>query len=292
MEAISHVSSDATQVSRAWPTIVPVSWRRIAVYMVTALTAAAQEMSFVDHLDELRRRILWAIACVAVTFAGCWFFAGDLLDIASAPIRANPTVTLSVSRPQDIFALQMRVTLVASLFLSSPLLLTQAWLFISPGLYRHERRYAIPFILSASVLFVAGGAFGYYVAFPTALKFLLDWIVESKLTPIIDAVEYFDLFFSILVALGIVFQIPAVIFVLSRIGLLTARTLVRYFKHAVLGSVIVAAVITPTTDFANMLVIAGPMIALYVVGIGVAWVFGRRRVENPGRAVGEVEVDR
>jgi sec-independent protein translocase protein TatC len=281
MEAISHVPSDATQVSRAWPTIVPVSWRRIAVYMVTALTAAAQEMSFVDHLDELRRRILWAIACVAVTFAGCWFFAGDLLDIASAPIRANPTVTLSVSRPQDIFALQMRVTLVASLFLSSPLLLTQAWLFISPGLYRHERRYAIPFILSASVLFVAGGAFGYYVAFPTALKFLLDWIVESKLTPIIDAVEYFDLFFSILVALGIVFQIPAVIFVLSRIGLLTARTLVRYFKHAVLGSVIVAAVITPTTDFANMLVIAGPMIALYGVGIGVAWVFGRRRIERP-----------
>jgi len=238
-------------------------------------------MSFVDHLDELRRRILWAIACIAVTFAGCWFFAGDLLDIASAPIRANPTVTLSVSRPQDIFALQMRVTLVASLFLSSPLLLTQAWLFISPGLYRHERRYAIPFILSASVLFVAGGAFGYYVAFPTALKFLLDWIVESKLTPIIDAVEYFDLFFSILVALGIVFQIPAVIFVLSRIGLLTARTLVRYFKHAVLGSVIVAAVITPTTDFANMLVIAGPMIVLYAVGIVVAWMFGRRRIEEP-----------
>ena len=281
MEAISHVSPDATQVSRGWPTIVPVSWRRIAVYVLTALTAAAQEMSFVDHLDELRRRILWAIACVAVTFAGCWIFAGDLLDIASAPIRANPTVTLSVSRPQDIFALQMRVTLVASLFLSSPLLLTQAWLFISPGLYRHERRYAIPFILSASALFVAGGAFGYYVAFPTALTFLLDWIVESKLTPIIDAVEYFDLFFSILVALGIVFQIPAVIFVLSRIGVLTARTLVRYFKHAVLGSVIVAAVITPTTDFANMLVIAGPMIALYVVGIGVAWVFGRRRIERP-----------
>ena len=285
MEAISHVPSDATRVSRAWPTIVPVFWRRIAVYLATALTAAAQEMSFVDHLDELRRRILWATACVAVTFAGCWFFAGDLLDIASAPIRANPIVTLSVSRPQDIFALQMRVTLVASLFLSSPLLLTQAWLFISPGLYRHERRYAIPFILSASVLFVAGGAFGYYVAFPTALRFLLDWIVESKLTPIIDAVEYFDLFFSILVALGIVFQIPAVIFVLSRIGLLTARTLVRYFKHAVLGSVIVAAVITPTTDFANMLVIAGPMIALYVVGIGVAWVFGRRRIEDPGRAL-------
>ncbi len=239
-------------------------------------------MSFIEHLEELRKRILWAVVCIAATFAVCWVFAGDLYDIASAPIRANPAVTLSVSRPQDIFGLHMKVTLVASLFFSSPLVLTQAWLFISPGLYRHERRYAIPFVVSASLLFVTGGAFGYYVAFPAALRFLLDWIVASKLTPIIDAVEYFDLFFSIIVALGIVFQIPAVIFVLSRIGLLTAGMLVRHFRHAVLGCVVVAAIITPTTDFGNMLIIAGPMIVLYGVGIAVAWAFGRRRaVEGP-----------
>ncbi len=110
------------------------------------------------------------------------------------------------------------------------------------------------------------------------LGFLLDWIVESRLTPIIDAVDYFDLFFSIMVALGIVFQIPAVVFVLSRIGLITARMMVRYLKHAVLACLVVAAIITPTTDFGNMLVVAGPMLVLYLVGIGVAWVFGRRRV--------------
>jgi sec-independent protein translocase protein TatC len=252
-------------------------WRRAIVHTVVAAAAVAREMSFIEHLEELRRRILWAVVGVAATFAVCWVFAGDLYDIASAPIRANPAVTLSVSRPQDIFGLHMKVTLVASVFFSSPLILTQAWLFISPGLYRHERRYAIPFVVSASLLFVSGGAFGYYVAFPTALRFLLDWIVASNLTPIIDAVEYFDLFFSIMVALGIVFQIPAVIFVLSRIGLLTAGMLVRYFRHAVVGSVVVAAIITPTTDFGNMLIIAGPMIVLYGVGIGVAWAFGRRR---------------
>ena len=189
-------------------------------------------------------------------------------------------MTLALSRPQDIFSLNMKVTLVASIFLASPLILIQAWLFVSPGLHRHERRYAIPFVLSASVLFLAGGAFGYYVAFPTALRFLLNWIVESHITPIIDAVEYFDLFFSIMVALGIVFQIPAVIFVLSRIGLVTARTLLRYFRHAVLACAVVAAVITPTTDFANMLVIAGPMLLLYCLGIGVAWAFGRPRVSE------------
>jgi sec-independent protein translocase protein TatC len=187
-------------------------------------------------------------------------------------------VTMSISRPQDIIGLQIKVTLVAAIFFAAPLILTQAWLFISPGLHAHERRYAIPFVLSASVLFVIGGAFGYYIAFPTALRFLLDWIVESKLSPIIDAVEYFDLFFTIMVALGIVFQIPAVIFVLSRIGLVSASLLSRYFKHAVLGCVVLAAVVTPTTDFGNMLVIAGPMIVLYAVGILIAWAFGKKRV--------------
>lgn len=260
----------------ASPNVTP-PLRRVMIQLLVAVTAIAREMTFIEHLEELRKRILWAVASVAATFAVCWIYAGDLYEIASAPIRMNPAVTLSVSRPQDIFGLNMKVTLVASIFFAAPLILTQAWLFISPGLHRHERRYAIPFVLSASLLFIAGGAFGYFVAFPVALTYLLDWIVASKLTPIIDAVEYFDLFFSIMVALGIVFQIPAVIFVLSRIGLITAGMLVRYFKHAVLGCVIVAAIITPTTDFGNMLVIAGPMIVLYGVGIGVAWLFGRKR---------------
>lgn len=260
-----------------WPGSVPDGWRRRLASSLFAAIALAQEMTFVEHLEELRRRILWSVASVAMTFGACWIFAGDLYEIASAPIRANPAVTLALSRPQDIFSLYMKVTLVASIFFSSPLILTQAWLFISPGLHAHERRYAIPFVLSASVLFIAGGAFGYFVAFPIALTFLLDWIVQSRLTPIIDAVDYFDLFFGIMVALGIVFQIPAVVFVLSRIGIVTAGMLVRYFRHAVLGCLLVAAVVTPTTDFGNMLIIAGPMIVLYAAGIAIAWLFGRHR---------------
>lgn len=252
-------------------------WRRLLLQVGLAASAMAQEMSFIEHLEELRKRLLWAIAGVTVTAAVCWIFAAELIAIAKAPIEAHEAVTLSILRPQDIFSLTVKVTLIAAIFFSSPFTLTQAWLFISPGLYPHERRYAVPFVLSATVLFLAGGAFGYFVAFPAALTFLLDWIVQSGLTPIIDAVEYFNLFFTIVVALGIVFQIPAVIFVLSRIGLVSARGLVRYFRHALLGCVIVAAIITPTTDFGNMLVIAGPMLALYSVGIGVAWLFGRRR---------------
>jgi sec-independent protein translocase protein TatC len=242
----------------------------------------AQEMSFLEHLDELRRRLIWSVVFIAASFAGCWMFSGQLYDLASAPIRSHPAVTLAISRPQDIFSLHVKVTMVAAIFVSAPLVLTQAWLFISPGLYPHERRYAIPFVLFASVLFLCGGAFGYYIAFPTAVTYLLDWIVASHLTPIIDAGEYFNLFFTLIVALGVVFQIPAVILVLSRIGLVTARGLARHLKYAVFAAVVVAAVITPTGDPANMLVIAAPMVALYVVGIGVAWLFGRHR-QGPQR---------
>jgi sec-independent protein translocase protein TatC len=253
------------------------AWRRTALELAAAISIVSREMPFLDHLEELRRRLIWSLASIAVAFGVCWMFAQELVDFASVPIRSNAAVQLSILRPQDIFSLYFKVTLVAALFLAAPMVLTQAWLFIAPGLHRHERRWAIPFVLSASLLFATGGAFGYYIAFPAALQFLLDWILEARLVPMIDVNEYFSLFFTIIVALGVVFQIPAVIFVLSRIGLVTAGLLARKFKYAVLGSVVLAAVITPTQDLANLLIIAGPMVVLYAVGIGVAWVFGRRR---------------
>jgi sec-independent protein translocase protein TatC len=238
---------------------------------------AAREMPFLDHLEELRRRLIWSIVSVAVSFGACWLFVDDLYRIARAPIEAHAAVEFAILRPQDIFSLYFKVALVGALFLAAPMILMQAWLFIAPGLHRHERRWAIPFVLSATALFSLGGAFGYFVAFPAALRFLLDWIVAGGFKPMIDASEYFNLFFTIIVSLGVIFQIPAVIFVLSRMGLVTAGLLARKFKYAVLGAVIIAAVITPTTDWPNLLIIAGPMVALYAVGIVVAWVFGRRR---------------
>ena len=256
-------------------------WRRNALKWGTVLGLAASEMPFLEHLDELRRRLIWSIVSVAVACGVCWMFADELLRIASAPIRSNPAVQLSVLRPQDIFSLYFNVTLVAALFLAAPMVLTQAWLFVSPGLHPRERRWAIPFVVSASVLFVAGGSFGYFIAFPAAIGFLIDWIVQADLVPLIDVGAYFNLFFTIIVTLGLVFQIPAVVFVLSRLGLVTAGFLARQFKYAVFGSVVVAAVITPTQDWANLLIIAGPMVVLYAVGIVVAWLCGRQRRVQP-----------
>jgi len=255
------------------------SWRRYALEWAAAVALASQEMSFLEHLDELRRRLIWSLASVVVAFGACWVFSAELYEIASAPIRATGAATLSITHVQDIVGLYIKVTLVAAIFVSAPFVLTQAWLFISPGLYSHERRYAIPFVLSAYLLFLVGGVFGYFVAFPAALRFMLQWIADSQLAAIIDVGGYFDLFFAIMVALGITFQIPAVMFVLARIGLIDAPLLLRNSKLAVLGSVIVAAIITPTPDPWNMLIIAGPMIVLYGVGIVVAWIFGRRRRE-------------
>jgi sec-independent protein translocase protein TatC len=229
---------------------VPRDWRRTAVQIAAGLAAVAREMSFVEHLEELRRRLIWSVVFIVAAFGVCWFGAAELLEIAKAPIlAANPNVTLSLSRAQDIVGLNVKVTLVAALFLSSPFVLAQAWLFIAPGLYPHERRYVVPFVLLGSMLFLAGGAFGYFIAFPTALRFLLAWIV------------------------------PAIVFVLSRIGLVDARFLAAKLKYAVLVCVVLAAILTPTTDPGNMLLLAGPMIMLYCVGIVVAWIFGRPRVD-------------
>jgi sec-independent protein translocase protein TatC len=257
---------------------VPRDWRRTALQIAAGLAAVAREMSFVEHLEELRRRLIWSVVFVVAAFGVCWFGAAELLEIAKAPIlAANPNVTLSLSRAQDIVGLNVKVTLVAALFLSSPFVLAQAWLFIAPGLYPHERRYVVPFVLFGSMLFVAGGAFGYFIAFPTALRFLLAWIVESHLTPIIDTGEYLSLFLTIVVAFGVSFQIPAIVFVLSRIGLVDARFLAAKLKYAVFVCVVLSAILTPTTDPGNMLLLAGPMIVLYCAGIVVAWIFGRTR---------------
>lgn len=257
-------------------------WRRIGLQIAAGLAAVAREMSFVEHLEELRRRLIWSVLFIGAAFGVCWIFAVDLLEMAKAPIlAANPEVTLSLFRAQDIVGLYVKVTLVASLFLSAPFVLAQAWLFISPGLYPHERRYAVPFVLFASALFLAGGAFGYFIAFPTALRFLLAWIVESRLTPLIDTGEYLTLFLTIVVAFGLSFQIPAIVFVLSRIGLVDARFLMAKLKYAVFACVVASAVLTPTSDPGNMLVLAGPMIVLYCIGIGVAALFGRARQDAP-----------
>src|SRR5262245_4587343 len=239
------------------------------------------QMSFLDHLEELRKRIIHSLIAVAVAFGVCWTFADTLFKIVSVPIRKTG-VELIVTSPTEAFNLELKLALLAAVFLGAPFILGQVWLFIAPGLYKHERRYALPFVLSSSVLFVLGGVFGYLIAFPYALQFLIEWARNMGVTPRISASEYFDLFIMVELGLAIIFEIPALIFVLSRIGLVSGRFLLKNTRYAVLLAFVVAAVITPTTDIPNMMMMAVPMVALYLLGVVVAFVFGKKRTKEPG----------
>ena len=236
------------------------------------------EMSFLDHLEELRQRIFRILIAIVVTFVVCWAFVDEIYRVIAYPILDalgdQPLVFISPTQPFNLF---VKVSFVASLFLASPFILAQLWLFIAPGMYRHERRWAIPFVLSGSLLAMTGALFGYFIAFPFALDFLINWGERAGLQAMIDATRYFDLFLTIEVGLAVIFQIPPVIFVLSRLGVVSAGFLLRNTKYAVLIAFVVAAIITPTADIPNMMIMAGPMILLYLVGVVVAFIFGKRK---------------
>ncbi len=237
------------------------------------------QMSFLDHLEELRRRILHALIAVGVSFVICWEFSDRLFTIVARPIIST-IGELNFMTPTEPFNLLVKISLVAALFLSAPFIMAQVWLFIAPGLYKRERRYALPFIISSSLLFVVGGLFGYFVAFPFAVRFLISFGQNLKMKPVINAAEYFDLMLTVELALGIIFEIPALIFVLSRIGLVSGGFLLRNTKYAVLLSAVVAAIITPTSDIPNMMIIMVPMLMLYLLGVVVAFIFGKKRKED------------
>lgn len=234
------------------------------------------QMSFFDHLEELRRRIFHSLIAVAVAFAACWYFADNIYDVFYQLILKTGT-KIYQGDFTSAFTVQLKMALMAAIFLSSPFLLAQVWLFVSPGLYRRERRYALPFVVFSSVLFVLGGLFAYFIALPTGLRFLIDYGKNLKIEPLISLSSAYDLVFALMVGMGAVFEIPAIIFLLSRIGLITGWFLLRNLKYAVLGCVIGAAIITPTGDIGNLMILAVPMMGLYVIGIPIAFIFGKKR---------------
>ncbi len=227
-------------------------------------------MPLLEHLEELRRRILRALLAVGAAFALCFAFAGPLFDFLARPIYRYlpPGTRLAYLGITDPFLLYMKVALLAGIFVAAPVVLLEVWRFVAPGLYRRERRYAAPFVLFGTLFFLAGGLFGYYVAFPFAVQFLLD--VGRELTPVITAERYFGFLLTVILGLGLMFELPIVIVLLAKIGVVTPRFLLRKLRWAVLVIVAVAAIITPTADLFNLLLFAGPAILLYLLGIGAA----------------------
>jgi sec-independent protein translocase protein TatC len=334
------------------------------------------QMSFLDHLDELRRRIIRCVIFIFIAFFVCWFVSDRIYNFLAIPVQralaeaqrhqvplaglkgdetilpfstlkendtgryvftdttrlgasvippgasvqakvardpqdpnrlglytaealysGNTVVPAGVRLPVDLnaqpqtgpgnegrlvvttalepFALYVKVSIYTAIALAVPFILWQIWGFISPGLYPHERGYVLPFVLLSSISFVIGAAFAYAVIFPPAAKYLLGLGQDFRL--LLKANDYFDFIILVMLAMGIVFQMPAITYVLSRIGIISARFLVRHWRGSLIVILIAAAVLSPTNDILNMLLFAAPMIVLYVVSIFIAWMFGKER---------------
>jgi len=336
------------------------------------------QMSFLEHLDEFRKRLVKSVIIVVIAFILCWFVSGEIYNFLSVPIRqalseaerreipvtggltgnekvlplnnlqagdtgryvferatklgvsvvspgtsvqakavidaegnlglftdeliftSNAIIPKGIRLPRDLslqnsdsasadermivttavepFTLYVTVSLYAAIALSIPFLLLQIWGFISPALYRHERAYVTPFIGLSTISFVIGAAFAYYVLFPPAVKYLLGLGEDFRL--MLKASDYFDFITLIMLAMGIIFQMPAITYVLARIGIVSAKLLVESWKIAIVVILIVAAVVSPTADIPNMMLFAMPMMFLYVISIFIAWFFGKKRQKD------------
>lgn len=233
-------------------------------------------MSLLQHLDELRKRLMVSAGAIFFGFLSCWYFAPSIFRWLEQPIlQVLPAgEQLAFTDLSGPFMLYIKVALLAGIFMASPVILLQVWMFIRPGLYDSERNLALPFIFFTSLFFIAGGYFGYLVAFPMVVKFLLG--VGEDFKQVVTIQTYFSMMSKILLGLGLVFEIPMLIFFLARLGIVSARQLVRWYKWAILVIFVVAAIITPTPDIATQSVFAVPMMLLYMLGIVVAAVFGRK----------------
>jgi len=231
-------------------------------------------MGFLEHLEELRRRIIYSIIALAVGFFACWGYAERIYGIMQRPIMTalhnhGMSEKLVYLDPTEPFNIYLKVAALAGLFVTSPFILYQVWAFISPGLYRNEKRYVVPFMVSTVSLFLAGGYFGYKLVYPQALDFLIGF--GRQFQPMITIEKYTDLFLVIIIGMGVIFEMPILVFFLALMGIVTAGWMWRNLRYSILVIFIIAAILTPTTDILNMCIFAAPMVGLYVLSIGIAW---------------------
>ncbi len=226
-------------------------------------------MSLMEHLDELRRRIVHSAAYLAVGFVVAYIFHERLYGFIQQPLD-RLHIKLNYTHPMDPLNLYLQVSLIGGAILASPFILYQVWLFIAPGLYQKERRFVVPFMVATVGLFLLGAGFGYFFVLPGALEILIVKF-GSRFNPIVTIEEYTGFFLSIILGLGISFEMPILIFFLALFGIVSPQFLWKNIRYAILAVFLVAAIITPSPDPWTMCIYAIPMLCLYLIGIGVAW---------------------
>ncbi len=242
------------------------------------------EMTFLEHLEDLRKRLFYSFVALFIGFVPGWVFSKDLYAILARPVTQYlPEGTkLAFTTLTAPFMLYMKVAFLASLFFMSPFVFLQIWYFVAPGLYRKEKKYAVPFVLMTTFFFSLGALFAYFIVFPWACRFFLT--LGRDFQPVITVDQYFGFALKVILGIALVFELPTLVFFLAKMGLVTARWMVKNFKYAVLLVFVIAAVITPTPDVITQSIVAIPMLALYGFSILIALAVGRGK--NKARAAG------
>jgi len=258
-----------------------------------------QKMSLIEHLSELRKRIVVCLVALLIAFLIAFNFSDYIFELLMFPLNYSPQFSLKEGLifvpdqklqntkliflgPAEAFWMNMKIALVSGFILTIPIVFYQLWKFISPGLYNHEKKYIIPFVLSASGLFLVGVTFCYLIVLPFAMSFLLNYKVGDFLMPMLSVGLYIDFLLKFLLAFGFVFELPILIVITTRMGLITPQTLKKYRKLAVILAFVVAAIITPTPDAFNQTLMAVPMIILYEFGIWVSIILNKKKGQDNG----------
>jgi sec-independent protein translocase protein TatC len=238
------------------------------------------EMTFLEHLEDLRKRLFYSAIAIVGGFIPCWIFSKQFYAILARPVTQYlpPGTKLAFTTLTAPFMMYLKLAFMASIFFSSPFVFLQLWYFIAPGLYQKEKKYVVPFVLMTTVFFALGALFGYYIVFPFACRFFLS--VGKDFQPVITVDEYFGLALKVLLGVAATFETPALVFLLAKMGVLTARWMVKNFKYAVLAIFVIAAVITPSPDWVTQSIVAIPMLALYGLSILIALLVGRQKAKD------------
>jgi sec-independent protein translocase protein TatC len=242
----------------------------------------AGKMSFLEHLDELRKRIIWALLSIVGGFLIACLFINRIFNFIMTPMQAAlpKGQTLIYTEPTEALMLWLKMALLVGVLIGSPGVMTQVWLFVAPGLYANEKKLAIPFVAMSSFFFIAGAVFSHYVVFPLTWQFFQSFASDQlSFMPRIEPA--FGLYVKLMLTFGLIFQMPTLVLFLARLGIVTARFLIRHMKYAILIMFIIGAVLSPGTDPVGQALMAGPMFILYVISIGLAWVFGKKKNKEP-----------
>jgi sec-independent protein translocase protein TatC len=237
-------------------------------------------MSFLEHLGELRKRILWSLIPSLIGLILAFRFSQWIIKFASRPLTKSKVDLISLT-PTEAFWTSMKVAMIAGLFLAMPVILWQVWAFVAPGLHKHERKYAGPFIIIGTLLFLLGGAFALLLVMPFSVIWLTDFGQGQGIRAMYSVSSYMDFVIKFTIAFGLIFELPLALTMLSKMGVVTPKFLAQNRKYAVLLNAVLAAVLTPTGDMVNMSLMMVPLVLLYEVGIISARIFGRRATPVP-----------